>query len=318
MILVGSLKLINIGGLFMPYINHEDIIKAKQVDLLTYLQNFEPNELVRDSTNTYSTREHDSLKISNGKWQWFSQGIGGRSALDYLIKVRGLSFVEAVEKINGHTAIIELQIYKTTVPKQKELILPKPNSNNNRVILYLLNRGIHRSIIDYCIKNKLLYEDYKYHNAVFVGYDLEGISRYAMLRGTTEKRFIGEVLGSDKHFSFSISSNTKSEILHLFESAIDLLSYGALEINKGNDWLADNYLSLAGVHGPQKDNDLVLPIALEQYLNDHPNMKIIILHLDNDLAGKSASNALQKSLSEKYIVIDEPPEKGKDINDCVR
>lgn len=43
----------------MPYINREDIIKAKQMDLLTYLQNFEPNELVRVSSNTYSTKEHD-------------------------------------------------------------------------------------------------------------------------------------------------------------------------------------------------------------------------------------------------------------------
>jgi hypothetical protein len=301
----------------MPYINHMDIIKAKQVDLLTYLQNFEPSELVRVSTNTYSTKEHDSLKISNGKWQWFSHGIGGRSALDYLIKVRGLSFVEAVEKINGHIVIIEPQIYKTTVLKQNEFILPTPNSSNNRVISYLLSRGINREIIKYCVQNKLLYEDYKYHNVVFVGYDISGVPRYAMLRGTTEKRFIGEVLGSDKHFSFSISSNNQSEILHLFESAIDLLSYGTFEFNKGNYCLSDNYLSLAGVHVPQKDNDLVLPIALEQYFNDHPNIKIIKLHLDNDLAGKSASNALQKLLSKQFIVIDEPPEKGKDMNDCV-
>ncbi len=35
-----------------------------------------------------------SLKISNGKWIWWSRGIGGRSALDYLIKVKGYSFLE--------------------------------------------------------------------------------------------------------------------------------------------------------------------------------------------------------------------------------
>ena len=42
----------------------------------------EPNELVRFSGNTYTTRTHDSLKISNGKWMWWSRGIGGNSALD--------------------------------------------------------------------------------------------------------------------------------------------------------------------------------------------------------------------------------------------
>ena len=44
----------------------------------------------------YCTAEHDSLKISNGKWYWWSRGFGGYSALDYLIKVKEYDFVEAV------------------------------------------------------------------------------------------------------------------------------------------------------------------------------------------------------------------------------
>lgn len=67
----------------MPYIQPEVIAKAKQMDLLTYLQNYEPQELVHVSGNIYCTKAHDSLRISNGKWCWFSQGIGGKSALDY-------------------------------------------------------------------------------------------------------------------------------------------------------------------------------------------------------------------------------------------
>ena len=93
----------------MPFIAPELIIQAKQMDLLTYLRNYEPYELVKFSGNTYCTRTHDSLKISNGKWIWWSRGIGGRSALDYLIKVKGYSFLEAVETIIGHTAIQALR-----------------------------------------------------------------------------------------------------------------------------------------------------------------------------------------------------------------
>ena len=78
----------------MSYIAAEDVAKAKEMDLLTYLRNYEPQELVHVSGNTYCTREHDSLRISNGKWCWFSQGIGGRSALDYLIKVKGMKIIE--------------------------------------------------------------------------------------------------------------------------------------------------------------------------------------------------------------------------------
>ena len=41
----------------------------------------------------------------NGKWCWFSRGIGGYSALDYLIKVNGYSFMDAMETITGRAAI---------------------------------------------------------------------------------------------------------------------------------------------------------------------------------------------------------------------
>ena len=69
---------------FMPFYDSEAIERARQVDLLTYLQTCELQELVHVSGNVYCTRTHDSLRISNGKWCWFSRGIGGYSALDYL------------------------------------------------------------------------------------------------------------------------------------------------------------------------------------------------------------------------------------------
>ena len=89
----------------MPYIAPEVITEAKRMDLLTYLREYEPGELVKFSSNTYTTRTHDSLKISNGKWMWWSRGIGGKSALDYLIKVRGMDFVEAVQTIMGNGSV---------------------------------------------------------------------------------------------------------------------------------------------------------------------------------------------------------------------
>ena len=51
----------------MAYFTPEDIQQAKQLDLLTYLQIYEPDQLVKVSGDTYCTRDHDSLKISNGK-----------------------------------------------------------------------------------------------------------------------------------------------------------------------------------------------------------------------------------------------------------
>ena len=59
----------------MPFIAPELIIQAKQMDLLTYLKNYEPYELVKFSGNTYCTRTHDSLKremdmvVERYRWQ---------------------------------------------------------------------------------------------------------------------------------------------------------------------------------------------------------------------------------------------------------
>ena len=52
----------------MPFVSKKQIEQAREMDLLTYLQRYEPEELVHFSGNTYTTRTHDSLKISNGKW----------------------------------------------------------------------------------------------------------------------------------------------------------------------------------------------------------------------------------------------------------
>ena len=54
----------------MPYIEPEVIEQARQIDLLTYLRKFEPDnvEEVKGTRNVYRTVDHDSLKMSNGKW----------------------------------------------------------------------------------------------------------------------------------------------------------------------------------------------------------------------------------------------------------
>ena len=54
----------------LPYLSKDQIATAREMDLLTYLRRFEPDELVHIGGNTYTTHTHDSLKISNGKWCW--------------------------------------------------------------------------------------------------------------------------------------------------------------------------------------------------------------------------------------------------------
>ena len=305
----------------MAYISPEVVAQAKRIDLYTYLKTFEPQELVHFGGNTYCTREHDSLKISNGKWYWFSRGIGGRSALDYLIKVKGIPFSEAVEVIVGRGPIPPpgaSAAIKSNV--SKSLCLPEASRDAARAVNYLTGRGIDRELIEFCLSTGRLYESQKYHNVVFLGLDKYGNARYANLRGIGSG-FKGEASGSDKRFSFSIPATGDSETLHLFESAIDLLSFATMCKLFGRDWRSDHLLSLAGVYRPRKElQESSMPMALTQYLKDHPSIKRIVLRLDNDYAGRMAAKALTAMLSDQYDVACKPPPQGKDYNDflCMR
>ena len=194
----------------MRYIAAEDVAKAKEMDLLTYLRNYEPQELVHVSGNTYCTREHDSLRISNGKWCWFSQGIGGRSALDYLIKVKGIPFTQAAEIILGREAEKPPVFYRQKERRSTELLMPELSETTEQVEKYLYSRGIHPAIIRYCLDNRLLFESADYHNAVFVGHDKDGKARYGALRSTVSS-YKGELTGSDKRFSFFLEGKPNAE-----------------------------------------------------------------------------------------------------------
>lgn len=114
------------------YINFspETIEQARQIDLLTYLRIYEPDNLVRITSNVYCTREHDSLKISNGKWFWWSRGFGGVSALDYLIKVKDFHFANAIQLLTGESSI------RASPPKYKR----KPN--RSRCIFHRKTRRV--------------------------------------------------------------------------------------------------------------------------------------------------------------------------------
>ena len=301
----------------MGYVTPEEIRQAKEMDLLTYLQNYEPNELVRVAPNTYCTREHDSLKISNGKWCWFSRGIGGKTALDYLIKVQDYPFTQAVETILGRAAIRPPVISnRQQIPEPpRDLMMPELNSNTKAVVKYLMGRGIHPEVIDYCLTHRLLFESRQYHNAVFVGYDKDGKARYAAMRGTMGS-YKGEATGSDKRYSFSIAENRNTETVHLFESAIDLMSYATLLRMTGLDWKQDALLSLAGVYKTKREN--VVPVSLSRFLTDYPDIKTLRLHLDNDEIGRGAAKGIMDGLKDKYEILDEPPRYGKDVNDALQ
>ena len=299
----------------MPYIAPEVITEAKRMDLLTYLREYEPGELVKFSSNTYTTRTHDSLKISNGKWMWWSRGIGGKSALDYLIKVRGMDFVQAVQTIMGNGSVSFPTCKNIKSYEEQPLLLPEKSPTTEVVFDYLFGRGIDYEIINHCLEQELIIESLPYHNAVFIGYDESKEPKYAAYRATNQSRIMGDCTGSKKQYSFRLTAENTGEV-HLFECAIDLLSYATLMKLEGKDWRQFNLVSLAGVYSPkQKIEDSKVPVTLGRLLEKDKTIRRIVLHLDNDIAGRKATKALQTILSDKYEVVDDPPQYGKDVND---
>lgn len=293
------------------------VAQTKRLDLLTYLERYDPNELVCISNGVYSTRTHDSLKISNGKWCWWSRGIGGRSALDYLIKVRGMGFQEAVLHIAdciGKAPDLPPPVSPGIINQKSPLpfSLPPKNQDNNRVLSYLTGRGISLHLVQACIRTGKLYEDTR-HNCVFVGFDEKGAPRHGFIRSSDpHSTFLRDADGSDKRYSFCIEMKEAADSLHLYESAIDLLSYLTLAEMDSRDWRSAAYLVLSGIYTPAKDNR-ELPLALKEYLRTHPDIKSIILCLDNDRSGRLAAEAIRERLPVSYDIQTDFP-AGKDYN----
>lgn len=97
----------------------------------------------------------------------------------------------------------------------------------------LKNRGIDEEIIQECVNKKLIYQEDKTNNIVFLGYDNDGNVKYAGCRSTNNKRIMRDARGSSKEFSFRMLSNIKNNTIHIFESSIDLLSYATINLRNG-------------------------------------------------------------------------------------
>ena len=139
-------------------------------------------------------------------------------------------------------------------------------------------------------------------------------------RSTNKRRIMGDCSGSKKDYSFRLGKENLEEV-HLFECAIDLLSYATLAKLNGQNWKEMSFVSLSGVYSPAKKiEDSKVPIALEKYLGSNPSVRKIRIHFDNDIAGRKAAQTLKTILPDKYEIVDEPPKAGKDFNDflCMR
>ena len=212
--------------------------------------------------------------------------------------------MDAMKQISGDVPMNTPAAPEPTVRKSSDgFIPPEKNSDFRRVIAYLTKtRKISMQIIKELLHRGLLYEEKDRHNCVFIGTDHEGNAAYAMLRGTTSKRFVGDAAGSDKRHSFSIDRDS-CERLVVCESPIDVLSYASLLLETGQDPWKRGYLSLSGVYSPGKESENSLPVSLDETLKHNTGIKEILLCLDGDAQGRETSDYLSETLSKKGFTV---------------
>lgn len=267
------------------YFTEEQREQARQADLVSLLKS--QGERVKRSGSEYEWKD-GSQKVTIRGNLWFHQyDREGGDAVDFVRRFYNKSYPEAVEYLLGGTG----GQLAASPPIQKETVefkLPPKNDNMRRVYAYLLNRrGIDKEVLYAFANRQMVYESAGYHNAVFVGHDLEDVPRHANLRGTgPESTFKGNTPGSVPEYSFHWHGN--SRYLCLFEAPIDMLSF--ISMHKSH-WQSHSYAAACCV------SDKVL----FQCLKDNPGIEKVFLCFDSDAPGQAAAQRISGRLSERNI-----------------
>ena len=297
----------------MPYIPYTDEQKllANSVDLPEFLRmRGETLERVgREYKLIYHDESgmHDSITMRGSHWFDHKNQIGG-GPIKFMREYYGMNFQEAMQALLGHSALPLTHEVQPVMAKEKmEFRLPAANDNMHRVYAYLIKqRFIAPEVITHFAKRKLLYEDKKHHNAVFVGVDGNGFPRQAHKRSTTTfgNSFRQTIEGSDTKYSFAHFG--KSSMLFVFEAPIDMMSFLTL-YPKG--WEQHSYIAMNGVYES----------AVLTALEEHPNLKQIIICTDNDEGGIDAADRLSDVLKEHgYTEIHRLEPSMKDWNEVLK
>ncbi len=269
----------------MPYIKftEEEKESANASSIVDYLTSH--GESVKRTGREY-VWEAPSGKVSINGSQWYSQyELVGGGTINFVQKFFGLSYPDAVRSLLGSGAGVTLigEKKEPQIKEKKPFELPEKHTDIRRVYGYLMHeRIIDRSVINRFVKDGLIYEDAKYHNAIFIGKNREGIPVHAHKRATiSNSNFKGNVDSSLAEYSFHF--NGASEYFFVFEAPIDMLAY--ISMHKLG-WEQHSYVALCSTADR----------AALQMLKDNPHLKTIYLCLDNDSAGQIGCQRVAESI----------------------
>lgn len=316
------------------YIRYSDqqLSEARKTDMVNFLEQHY-GFTFKKAGRYYICKEHDSLIVKDDgykrtEWHWNSKNDFGLDVIDWLQKIELYDFQSACKYIIGDVGEYKPTLNqnpKVSVPVKKEtekklFKLPEPVKDKYSKVFAYLNktRGIDKDIIKYCFDKKLIYQDIK-GNCIFVGYDNENIPRFAERKLCYNPNGYPpiNIEGAEKEMSFHITTeNGIKDRVFVFEAPVDLLSHATFDKMlaeiRGEDsfrWTKHNRLSLSGTSD----------VALADYLKRNPEIKRIVLCLDNDKSGRKAT----EKITDKYtklgysIRVQSPREDCKDWNEML-
>lgn len=178
----------------MAHLEEDIIERAKNTDMIALLESEEGFSF----KSTYGEREfkcieHNSLVVNGNRrrWYWNSRQVGGNNAIDYVVKIRGMNFRDAVLHLVGdreqtaYTPIRKAVTENVSVSKPVRFVLPEqahfPDGRRNysNIIAYLnKGRGIDMNIINTLIASGQIYQGVQYNGLHIVGYNDEGMAFY--------------------------------------------------------------------------------------------------------------------------------------------
>lgn len=299
----------------MSRFSKEELEFAKSVDLTVLAERL--GYTVQRVGKYHTLKEMDSIRIYNRRswYRWsreYEKGKNGGSQIDFLKVFAGMEVKEAVFWLLDFAGYRNMgsdqkPLNDQTPPKpeeEKEFILPKAANGNGNLYRYLISqRALSQRVVNHFVKKGLIYESAQYKNIVFLGKNKEGTIKFASLRGVLDqnkKGFRCDVAGSDKSYGFNDVNGDSTELV-VTEAAIDVMSY--MDIFNDFD---SNKLALG----------MVFDAPLQTFLQEYPQITQIRFCLDNDKAGRKATDRWMEKYQEKgYAVMDCPPPQGyKDYN----
>lgn len=275
------------SGVTYRHFTDEEIKRANSVDLLMLAKQY-GYETEKGGKNAIHLKKSGGLYIFPNENCFYHHTSDERhkegGAIRFVMHQENLSFGEAVAKLLNEDYIIHQAEQKPYTPEPRQaMLLPDKADNFKRAYWYLVSvRGVEPQIVSALMNEKKIYQESKFGNVVFVGYDRDGTAKYCSMRSTyPNNKFKRDADNSDKSYPFFVEG--KSDLAIITEAPIDLMSHATLTKMFGNtDWRQDHRLSVG----------CLSMAALDRYLEWHPEIKKLVFALDNDYLARNQKGEL--------------------------